>query len=243
MIYVCVPVHNEARTVGALLWKVRKVMAEFGRDYRIVVLDDASTDDTAAALERYRDVLPLHVMRSPERIGYAAAVERLLRTVASDTRYPKRDAAVVIQADFSEDPADIVGLVKVLEGGADIVAGVPDAGVAEPPAVRWTRRLAPFLLGKLHRDLPVQDPLGGFRAYRIIVLKKLFRDVEHAVTTEGWAANVELLGRLTPHARRVEESPLHPRPDLRVRPSRFRPLPVLKHLWAVRSRAPRVEAA
>ena len=30
---------------------------------------------------------------------------------------------MVLQADFTEDPGDIVGLVKVLEGGADIVAG------------------------------------------------------------------------------------------------------------------------
>ena len=35
MIYICLPVHNEAQTVGVLLWKIRNVMAEFGRTPQI----------------------------------------------------------------------------------------------------------------------------------------------------------------------------------------------------------------
>ena len=66
LIYVCIPVHDEARTVGVLLWKVRKVLAELQRDYEILVLDDASTDDTPATLGRYRKVLPLMVLARRE---------------------------------------------------------------------------------------------------------------------------------------------------------------------------------
>jgi glycosyltransferase involved in cell wall biosynthesis len=84
VIHICIPVHDEAATIGILLWKIRKVMAEFGRDYEIVVLDDASTDGTAEVLERYRRVLPLRVERSGTRLGYGAATERLLRDVPSD---------------------------------------------------------------------------------------------------------------------------------------------------------------
>ena len=32
MIYVCIPSHNEAPTVGLLLWKIRQVFAAFPRD-------------------------------------------------------------------------------------------------------------------------------------------------------------------------------------------------------------------
>ena len=58
------------------------------------------------------------------------------------------------------------------------------------------------------RDAPVSDPLGGLRVYRGIVLKKALRDRPESdplITTDGWAANVELLGRLAPHARRIAE--------------------------------------
>ena len=43
MIHICIPAHNEERTIGVLMWKIRKVMADFGRDYRILVLDDATS--------------------------------------------------------------------------------------------------------------------------------------------------------------------------------------------------------
>ncbi len=238
MIYICVPAHNEAATVGVLLWKVRKVVGEFGRDYKIVVLDDASEDDTAEVLARYRRMLPLTVLHSDEPLGYGRSVERLLRWVVDDAPYPKRDCAVVLQGDFTENPEDVVSLVKILEGGADIVAGALDATrVRLPRSVRWVRRTARIVLGRALGGAPVSDPLSGLRAYRVIVLKKALRERPEdrpLLKTDGWAANLELLGALAPHARRIEEAPLNPRYELRTRPSRFRPLQTLLSLVRLR---------
>jgi len=225
VIYVCIPSHNEAATVGVLLWKVRKVMGEFGRDYRAVVFDDASTDGTDEVLKRYRRALPLTILRSEEQLGHGRSVERLLRHVVEAAKYPKRDCAVVLQGDFTENPEDIVGLVKIFEGGADIVAGATGAGDGEQPrGVRLARRFARLAMGRAYRKAPVSDPLSGLRAYRVIVLKKALRDLAdegHLVHGDGWAANLRLLDALAPHARRMGEAPLHMRYDLQIRPSRF----------------------
>ena len=237
MIYLCIPTHNEARTVGVLLWKVRKVLGEFGRDYRLLVLDDASTDDTAEVLERYRRKLPLTVIRSDERLGYARAVERLLREAVDRAPYPKRDSAVVLQADFTENPEDVVELQKILEGGADIVAGTLPDDVEAPKSVRWGRRFARLAMGGVHGGAPVSDPICGLRLYRIIVLKKAFRELaddQALVHSDGWAANVEFLARLAPHARRIEETALTLRYELQTRPSRFRAWPTLVSLFKLR---------
>ena len=238
VIYVCIPVHDEARTVGVLLWKIRKVMAELVRDYEILVFDDASADDTAATLGRYRKVLPLTVLRSEERLGYARALEGLLREVSRRAAYPKRDIAITLQGDFTDDPAHVSVLVKTIEGGADVVAGCAAQRGGGPRPVRWARTLAPWALGGLFRRAPVSDPLCGFRAYRAIVLKKVLRDEEGAplFSTEAWATNVELLGLVAPHARRIEEASIEPRYDLQVRPSRVRSFGVLKELFRVRGR-------
>lgn len=238
MIYVCIPAHNEAATVGVLLWKLRRVLGEFGRDYKILVCDDASTDDTADVLSRYRRSLPLTVIRSEERIGYGRSVERLLREVAEVAPYPKRDCAVVLQGDFTERPEDVVSLVKVLEGGADIVAGsiTLSADPRVPRPLRLARRFARLALGRTWRKAPVSDPVSGLRAYRVIVLRKAFRDRpdEPLVHAEGWAANVELLRALAPHARRISEAPQELRYDLQVRPSRFHAWRTLRALLPLR---------
>lgn len=241
MIYVCIPAHNEATTIGVLLWKTRKVLDEFGRRFEVVVHDDASTDDTAEVLERYQRTLPLTVLRSESRLGYGASVERLLRHVQNVAPYPKRDCAVVMQGDFTEDPEDLVPLVKALEGGADIVAGqVSEERGGVPRPVRVVRLVARALLRGVVARAPVSDPLASLRAYRVIVLKKALRDRpenDPLVRSDGWAANVELLGRLAPHARRIAEAPLDMRYDLQVRPSRLRAgktllgLARLRRLW------------
>jgi glycosyltransferase involved in cell wall biosynthesis len=249
VIYVCIPTHNEASTIGVLLWKTRRVLDEFGRPFRVIVHDDASTDDTSGVLERYQRTLPLTVIRSEDQIGYGASVELLLRHVQKTASYPKRDCAVVIQGDFTENPDDIVPLVKTLEGGADIVAGhVTAEGDVMPRAVKVVRWVAASVLRGVVAKAPVSDPLSGLRAYRVIVLKKALRDRgdhDALILSDGWAANVELLGKLAPHARRIAETPLDMRYDLRMRPSRFKPgktllaLARLKGLWS----APSLEVA
>ena len=79
MIYVCVPVHNEASTVGLVLWKVRQVFTAFEREYQIIACDDDSTDGTADVLTSYARVLPLTVIRHRARQGYAHSLEELVQ--------------------------------------------------------------------------------------------------------------------------------------------------------------------
>jgi glycosyltransferase involved in cell wall biosynthesis len=238
LIYVCIPAHNEGETIGPLLWKVRTVMREFGREFALVVLDDGSTDDTAEVLARYRKTLPLTVLREETPVGYGAAVDRLLRHVVEVCDYPKRDAVVVLQGDLTDDPADLVDLTKALEGGADIVAGIAEElDDSADRGLRWGRRLAPLVMGPAYRRCPVGDPLCGLRAYRVIVLKKTLResDAPFSAAPEPWVANVEILNRLIPQARRVETLTLRLRHHLLVRETRFQTVPVLKRLFSLRS--------
>jgi glycosyltransferase involved in cell wall biosynthesis len=237
LIYICIPAHNEEQTIGLLLWKVRSLMSEFSRDYEILVFDDNSTDRTAAVLEKYRSILPLRVLRKDEAVGKSVALELLLREAVASTKYPKRDSAITLQADFSESPEAIVALVRALEGGSDIVVGNPSTPNVKPLFLsKASRFLAKILLGKAYNEAPVSDPFSGLRAYRLIVLKKAFNASKKRplVNSKGWLANLEVLGALVPYARKISEMSVEPSYRSMSRPIEFSPIGTFRGILRVR---------
>jgi glycosyltransferase involved in cell wall biosynthesis len=235
MIYVCIPSYNEAPTIGLLLWKVRQVFAGFPREYHLLVLDDGSDDATAEVLERYTRVLPLTVTRHQKRTGYAASVEELLRQAVERTDRPKRDAAIVMHADFAHGPHFIPDLVRRIESGADIVIAESRL-MGEPSRTRrLVRRLAPVLLRGVVAVPGVSDVVSGFAVFRLVTLRNAFRSgPAPLLTTEGWAANAELFDRTARYARRVETIATVERRDLRQRTSRARPWDAAVAVWRSR---------
>jgi glycosyltransferase involved in cell wall biosynthesis len=242
LLYICIPVFNEAPTVGLVLWKLRKVLQEYSREYEVVIYDDGSTDGTRDALAPYADVLPLTIIGTPKRQGYAAALDGLVRHVNTATKYPRRDAMIILQGDLTDQPDDIPEMTRRFEGGIDIIVGTRDSGLGtrEPEAVAklrkysdWMSRRGTLRLFGVDRvirpalfEVPgVADPFGSMRLYRISVLRDMIKahGAGPLVTNDGWAANAELLLRAAKHARRVEAMPTKQRFDLRPRDSRVRP--------------------
>jgi glycosyltransferase involved in cell wall biosynthesis len=240
MLYFCIPAYNEAPTIGVLLWRLRKVFQEYSREYEVLVYDDASTDATRETLKPYAEVLPLTVLGGPARVGYAHALDALCRAAARRTRYPRRDALVTLQADFTDQPEHLPELVKRFEGGADIVVAEQALPEGAPKAVRRLRRVAPWVLRPFVAVPGVADPFGSLRLYRVSVVRDLLKDVGDApvVDRQGWATNVELLMHTSRYARRIETVALQARYDLRPRESRVRPWADAMNLyrfgWAAR---------
>lgn len=238
MIYVCIPVHNEARTAGLVLWKVRQVFTGFAREYHLLVCDDGSSDDTAEVLARYARVLPMTVITNRERQGYARSLEGLLRAALQRTDRPKRDCAITLHADFVHSPDAMEEMVKRLESGADLVVGQQAklaGGVTR--GFRWCRAWAPRLL----RVPGVRDTVSGFLALRLVVLRQALQPgVDTLLTTDGWSANAELVARLARHARKLEQVDYDARYDLRARGSRTTGWDEMVRAWRAR---PAIRAA
>jgi glycosyltransferase involved in cell wall biosynthesis len=225
VLYICIPAYNEAQTVGVLLWRIRKVFQEYSREYEILVYNDGSTDATDEALKPYGEVLPLTVLGGAEHLGYGRALDSLCRAVSARTRYPRRDALITLQADFTDQPEHLPELVKRFEGGADLVVGERTFSATTPTPVRRLRWISSWV-ARVGATIPgVTDPFGSMRLYRISLIRDAIKAADDGplVQGDGWAANLDLLRRTVPHARRVETVALDPRYDVRARDTRIRP--------------------
>ena len=111
---VLMPVYNEQASVHRALKQALAV--EYPCDVEFVVVDDGSTDGTAAELDAFTDER-LRVVHHESNRGKGAAI----RTAAGAAT---GDYVVILDADLEYDPADIPALVKpVLEERATVVYG------------------------------------------------------------------------------------------------------------------------
>lgn len=154
MIDVILPALDEAMALPALLTR-------FGPGLRPIVVDNGSTDDTAAVATAHGAV----VVREPRR-GFGAACAAGLQAATSEV-------VCFMDADGSLDPRQLeVVTAPVLAGTADLVLGArrPTAG-AWPIHARAANRVLAYELRR-RTKAPLTD-LGPMRAARRVDLLDL----------------------------------------------------------------------
>lgn len=248
MIYFLIPAWNEEDTVGLLLYKIREVMKDVRRDYLAIVLDDGSTDATGDTAKAYEKFLPVKVLRHAENRGMGPSLDRLVREATRLSRYPERDIAITIEADFSWSPEAVPAMVQEIEAGADVVVAArthPESEVDRPPRGRSSSsRIVSTVLKAVMPVAGVTDYLSTFRAYRIGTLKRAVETYQESlITTRDTAANAELLLRLARFHPGFAEVPVQCRFDIRPRSSRHRWGRAVRSHLALTGRVDRVAAS
>jgi glycosyltransferase involved in cell wall biosynthesis len=137
MLSVLIPVYNEELTIDELLSAV--LATEM--DKEVIVVNDCSTDNTAAALERWTE--RVKVLCHPVNRGKGAAVRTALAASTGD--------AVIIQdADLEYDPNEYAALIAPIERGqAKVVYGVR-ALDEQRPLMRFGNRLMTLATNALY---------------------------------------------------------------------------------------------
>ena len=192
---IIIPARNEAGAIGRVLADIPRK-----RVGHIIVVDNGSTDDTAAVATANG----AQVIFEP-RPGYGRAC--LSGVAALD---PAVETVVFLDGDYSDHPEEIELLLKPIEEGrADLVIGSRTQN-AKPgsltPQQRFGNRLACWLMQRCF-GIRYTD-LGPFRAIRRQALDRLgMQD-----TAFGWT--VEMQAKAARHRLRVAEVAVRYRPRI-----------------------------
>ena len=111
-----IPAYNEEACIEAVVREAVCVLHGMGRPFELVVVDDGSSDGTAARLQRLRAEHPeLRVLRLGKNSGQSAALGAAFRAA-------RGSIFVTLDADGQNDPADIPALVARLDS-CDLCCG------------------------------------------------------------------------------------------------------------------------
>ena len=212
LVILALPAYNEADNLTPLLDSAVSVFDKAHLEYRLVVVNDGSTDSTADVLKRIASERPLTVVTHEVNSGLGAAIKTSIRAALELSTSPD-DIVVNMDADNTHDPAYIPGMTdKIWNGPYDIViasryrSGSREVGV--PLGRRILSRGARMLFQVVLRLPDVRDYTCGYRAYRAGVLRAaLDKYGDRIITRQGFACTDELLVHMSTVTRRITEVP------------------------------------
>ena len=192
-IWIIVPAYNEA----TVIYQTVKELCLEG--YRIVVVDDASTDQTA---EKLRE-LPCTVLTHPINLGQGAALE----TGMQWARTQSAKYVVHFDADGQHEVEDLAALLRpVLDGEADISLGSRFLVKKNSRNTPWLRRIllkTAILVNGLLTGMWLSDAHNGLRAMNSHALR-------HIRLRENRMAHAsEILWEIRKHQLRYTEVPVN----------------------------------
>ena len=194
---IIIPVYNEAGTIERIVTRVMAASLPERIAREVLVVDDGSTDGTAAIVRRLQAAWPIRAFRFNRRRGKSEAVRLGLRQATGEI-------VIVQDADLEYDPAHLPHLLgPILAGQASIVFGSRFRGRIRrmAPLIRLANRWSTWTVNLLFRTR-LTDVNTGYK----MVARRLLAPL--TLTAEEFGVDAELTAKLLRQGHRVIEVPI-----------------------------------
>lgn len=151
---IVIPAYNESGGIAEVVDRVRKVASGLAGHWELIVVDDGSSDDTAARAE----AAGARVIRHLQNRGYGAALKTGIRRAAYEQ-------VVILDADCTYPPEALPELVSHA-ADQDMVVGARTKGDVQIPLVRRPAKAFLGWLASYLSGFPIPDLNSGFRLMR-----------------------------------------------------------------------------
>lgn len=198
---ITIPTFNEAENIGKLCERLLDAYPEV----HVLVVDDASPDGTAHAVEELQKKFAgrLHIIKRAGKGGRGSAVLEGFRFGLKNGY----ELLFEMDADFSHNPEEIPRFFQKLSEGFQMVLGsryLPESRIYEwgPKRTffsRWANRYARAVLG-----IPITDYTNGYRAYTRKAVEALAMDV---IEAKGYVVLSEVAFQLYLKGYKIGEVP------------------------------------
>ena len=226
MLWLILPAYNEAHALPRLISRIDEVLRQAGIAHRLVVVNDGSTDETAAVLQDMAARFAVEVIEHPLNRGLGETERDGFEYVAA--RCAPDDMIVRIEADDTHPPEYVLQLAERLAAGCDVAVASrfrPGGGqVGVPRSRAFVSRVANILMRLIVPIPGVREYTCGLRAYRGSVIQDALRVFGNSfiqLRGLGFTSTPEMLVKLHLLGCRFGEIPFVLRYDHKRGPSRM----------------------
>jgi glycosyltransferase involved in cell wall biosynthesis len=212
------PCYNDANTIPGLVRAVEGALKQVTDDYEIIVVNDASRDNSAAVLDALQAEVPsLRVVTHEVNRGYGG-------TLRSGFESSTKDYVFYTDGDGQYDPSELVLLAQHMQPGIDVVNGYKIS--RQDPWYRQVIGSAYQHTAHVLFSLPIRDVDCDFR-----LLRRSVFDVMELESPDG-AICIELVRKLRDSGFRMVEVPVHHFPRMYGTSQFFKPKRIIRAIRA-----------
>ena len=181
---IIIPTYNEANNIAELIDRITSV----NREIHILFVDDNSPDGTSEIIKDIsKSNTNIQIISRPMKMGLGTAYIKGFKW-AIEHEY---DHVLQMDADLSHNPSDTTKLLADIKD-YDLVIGsryLDGFNVVNWPFSRLLLSYGANLYTRLLTGIPINDSTGGFKCFKIEVLKKINLDT---IVSEGYSFQIEM---------------------------------------------------